>query len=420
MLKRTCLLLMVCCLLLLCITTATAQEQSLTEIRITYDAGKTIASDVAVDAQVTLVQAGQETVCDAGLLLSDAAADAAEAALPQKSLRLEGDGVQLLLFNDGGDALRTKLIGVLCCELIRQSPIATPVCAQEPVVVSLNGEYQGLYTKHEAIADAIARFENLSDTAQLAIADASQKAVCGDVSGLAELFRWVETADFTLEENLQTLNGFLDTDSFLNWMAVNTYFGNGNLYAELYFYRNGSEPWKCATGNFTYSLQTAADHSAGRLVIEEGTQNHWGKAAELADKLLRVPVYRDAFLYRMGALYQALPAEVMQAALDAADARIAAALPAHMDKWAEAFAGAMAADYGYPAANSAEAQLYRNYCLARLREKTLVLRPYYVYDSVQRALEVSDAEMEKWFGCAKPELPQTPDMNWETYKTSQN
>lgn len=417
--KKTCLLLMVCCLLLLCITTAVAQEPNLTEIWIVYDAGKTIACDTAVDAQVTLVQAGQETVCDAGLLLSDETADAAEVALPQKSLRLEGDGLQFLLFNDGGDALRTKLVGALCCGLVEQSPMATPVRAQEPVQVYLNGEYRGLYTKQETIQDAIARFENLSDTARLTIAKANLQALCGDASGLAELFRWVETADFSLEENIQTLNGLLDTDSFLNWMAVNTYFGNGNLYGELYFYRNGSEPWKCATGNFSYSLRAAADHSADRLVIEAGTQNRWGEAAELADKLLRVPVYRDGFLYRLGALYQALPASVMQAAVDAADARIASALPAHMDIWAEAFAGAMAADYGYPAANGAEALLYRNYCVARLREEMLALRPYYVYDSVQRALEVPDAEMEKWFGGGKPELPQTPDLSWETYRTGQ-
>jgi hypothetical protein len=49
----------------------------------------------------------------------------------------------------------------------------------------------------------------------------------------------------------------------------------------------------------------------------------------------------------------------------------------------------------------------------------LALRPYDVYDSVQRALEVPDAEMEKWFGGGKPELPQTPDLSWETYQTGQ-
>ncbi len=417
--KKICLLLVACCLFSLCALPAMAQEHGLPVIRITFDADTPLSAETAVDAQVTLVQTGQETVFGARLRLNDGTADAVELALPQKSLCIDGEGIRFLLFNDGGDALNTKITSAVCCNLIGQSAITTPVRAQEPVEVYLNGEYWGLYTKREMLEDAVVRFENLNDAAHLNIARANQKAVCGDASGLAELFQRVQSLDLLFEEDRQTLSGLLDTDSFLNCIAVNTYFGNTNLYGELYFYQNGSGPWKCITGDFAYAFYSAADHSVGRLIIEKGKQNYWGKAAELADRLLRVPVYRDAFLHRLGALYQSLPTPVMQAAVDAENARITSALPAHMDRWAEPFAQTMSAAYHYPATDGAEALLFQNWRVARLRDQTLALRPYYVYDSVQRALEISDAEMEKWFGSAKPGLPETAAVSRESFQTFQ-
>lgn len=42
-------------------------------------------------------------------------------------------------------------------------------------------------------------------------------------------------------------------------------------------------------------------------------------------------------------------------------------------------------------------------------------RPWYLYESVQRELEVSDEDMVRYFG-ARPELPEIPEDTWEDYK----
>lgn len=404
------------CLISLLALPGMAEEASLPAIRITYAADAELSQEEAVEAQVVLADAGEETSLEAQLRLHDSTLDVVETTLPQKSLRVDGGETRFILYNDGNDAIYTKIISAVCGNLIAQSPVAVPVRAQEPMEVYLNGEYWGLYTRREVIEDAIVRFEGLADTAGLKVADANRKAVCGDVTGLTEAFRSIKELDLSLEEDRQTLEELLDTESFLNWLAVNAYFGTADLYGEIYFYQIGEGPWKCAAGDFAYAMITASDNSLGRVANQDEAQPSLSETAILAGKMLKVSEYRDAFLTKLGALYQALPVEVMQAAVDTENARIAAALPAHTARWADAFAQALGDAYSYPA-DAQEAALFQQYRVYRLRDKTLVQRPWYLYDSVQRELEVSDEDMARYFG-SKPELPEVPDDTWEDYKAN--
>lgn len=411
--KKVGLLILLCCTLCLCALPALAQE--LPVIQITYAPDAPLSREEAVEARVTLVHAGRETAFDAGLRLQDETLDAVEKALPQQSLRIDGGDTRFILYNDGSDALYTKVMSAVCGSLIAQGPIAVPVPAQEPVEVYLNGEYWGLYTRREVIEDTIARFEGIGQTDALHVATANLHAIVGDAAGLQEAFRQIESLDLSHEEERQTLSALLDTESFLNWMAVNAYFGNANLFGEIFYYQPGEGPWKCAAGDFAFALSFASDNTIGRLAVQDGAQPSWGETAKLAGRLLQEPVYREAFLAKLGALYQALPTPVMQAAVDAENARIAAALPAHMERWAEPFAQALPDEYDYPAADALSFQHYRLY---RLRDKTLVQRPWYLYDSAQRELAASDEDMARYFGDPRPELPEVPGDTWEDYKAA--
>ena len=414
--NKTKLFVLLGCLISLLALPGMAEEASLPAICITYAADAELSQEEAVEAQVVLADAGEETSLEAQLRLHDSTLDVVETALPQKSLRVDGGETRFILYNDGNDAIYTKIISAVCGNLIAQGPVAVPVRAQEPVEVYRNGEYWGLYTRREVIEDAIVRFEGLADTAGLKVADVNRKAVCGDVTGLTEAFQSIKELDLSLEEDRQTLEELLDTESFLNWLAVNAYFGTADLYGEIYFYQIDEGPWKCAAGDFAYALITASDNSLGRVANQDEAQPSLGETARLAGKMLKVSEYRDAFLTKLGALYQALPVEVMQAAVDTENARIAAVLPAHTARWADAFAQALGDAYSYPA-DAQEAELFQQYRVYRLRDKTLVQRPWYLYDSVQRELEVTDEDMTRYFG-SKPELPEVPDDTWEDYKAN--
>ena len=387
-----------CCILLLCALSAMAQEeQALPVITITYAAGAPLSHEEAVDAQVTIARDGQEHAFPARLRLNAAAMDSEERELPQRSLYIEGADMRFVLYNDGGDALRTKLLSTVCSGLVARCPVAVPVRTQEPVEVYVNGDYRGLYSRREDIADAIARFEGLDSAAALNVADVKQ----------------LKALNLSLEADRQTLDALLDTESFLNWAAVNAFFGNLNMKSDVIFYQVENGPIKCAMGDFAYALMFAAHNPYASLnTITTDV------VIIIESMLLNQPEYREAFLTKLGALYQALPTQTLQQAVDAANAQIASALPRHMERWTAAFIQAMAGKNNYLVTNTQEALLCQQYSIYRLRDKTLVRHPWYLYDLTQSALDVSDADMLRYFGSEKPALIEVPAESWETYKAA--
>ncbi len=93
--KRIGFIILAGCLLCLLVMPALAQEEVLPVVRITYAADAVLSQEEDVEAQVTLVYAGQETALNARLRLNDATLDIVEATLPQKSLRIDSDDVRL-------------------------------------------------------------------------------------------------------------------------------------------------------------------------------------------------------------------------------------------------------------------------------------------------------------------------------------
>lgn len=358
---------------------------------------------------------GQETDITASLWLGDESLDWGERVLPQKSLRVESDETRFVLYNGGADARHTMVISAICSSLIARESIDVAVRTQEPVEVYLNGEYWGIYARQEDIVDAIVRFEGLDDRSMLNVTNVNYDTICGDASGIAEVYKHIERLQLSSNEDRQTLDELLDTESFLNWLAVNCYLGTGNLFGEIVYYQIGNGPWKCAMGDSSYALMTASANPFAALYDD---RSHPFDAAILAREMLEQPVYRDAFLTKLGAVYQMFTTELMQEAVDAENARIAAALPAHMNRWAEEFYQVLAEEFAYPAMNAQEALLYQQYRVYRLRDKTLVRRPWYVYDFVQRELNVSDEDMVRYFGGSKPELPEVNGDTWEEYKAA--
>ena len=327
-------------------------------------------------------------------------------------------GNSLALSIDGVDGRNTKIISMVCCDLIEQSAVSVPIRAQEPVIVYLNDEYWGLYTRREHIEDAIARFEGLDDATILNIANANCATVYGNATGLKEVIRKLMNLNGSSDESQQIQNHLLDVESFLKCLALNAYFGNSNFYGSLFFYQINDGPWKCAMGDLAYSFTTAQDNSIARFVSQGKGGIPHGDIAIIADQLLKVPEYRDLFLAQMGALYQTLTTPLMQAAADAAYLRIADALPAHDDRWTSEFIQAAGDDMSYPVTDVAEAKLFHNYRVYRLRDKTMLTRPWYVFDSVQRELQVTDDDMERYFGSLSPDLPEVPGDNWDSYKSA--
>lgn len=413
--KKVCLWMVVCCMILQCFVPIWVRAEELPVIMITYADDEMLSREHSVEAQMTLVQEGMERVVTLALRLDDETLDYVERLLPQKSLRIEDVDECFILYNGGNDGINTAIISAVCCNLIEQGPIDVPVRAQEPVNVYLNEEYWGMYTWREDIVDAITHFEGLKDKTSLNVRGVNKDTIHGDISGITEAIERVKSLNLALESDQQKLDKLLDADSFLNWLAVNSYFGVGNFLSEVVFYQIDDGPVKCAMGDMAYAFFTAESNPFATL--DEYRAVHLD-AAVLANMMLEQPVYRDAFLYKLGILYQTFTTSLMQEVVDAENARIASALPAHMSRWVDEFRYALADEYRYSPADVQEALLYQQYRVYRLRDKTVVCRPWYVYDIVQSELNVSDEDMVRYFGGIKPEQPVVDGDNWEAYKAT--
>lgn len=410
-----CMKVLLCFLICLSMFPVLAEEQDLPVIQISFPVEEELSQVADVEANVKIAQFGQESSSNVLLRLSEENLDIVESLLPQKSLSVDGDDMRFDLYNGGNDGRYTMVISAVCANLIENGPIDLPLRTQEHVEVYLNGEYWGIYTRREDIVDAIVRFEGLDDRSMLNVTNVNHDTICGDPSSIADVYKRIKSLELSSNEDQQILDELLDTESFLNWLAVNCYLGTGNLFGEIVYYQIGNGPWKCAMGDSAYALMTASANPFASL-YDDRSQPH--DAAILARAMLEQPVYRDAFLTKMGALYQTFTTELMQEIVDAENARITAALPAHMNRWAGEFYQVLADDFAYPAMNAQESLLYQQYRVYRLRDKTLVRRPWYVYDLVQRELNISDEDMVRYFGGSKPELPEVNGDAWEEYKAT--
>ena len=408
--KRNRLNILIPLILLLCCLPVLVQAAALPVVSIDYAADAVLSCETAVEAQITLTLGGRETDFAGKLRLNDKSLDMTEQLLPQQSLRIDSDGASFILYNDGVDAIFTKVIPAVCRSLVASGPLQVAVQAQEPVEVYLNGEYWGLYAKQETMEDAIVRFEGLADASTLRVSNGD------DI--LKETMEQVAKLDLAKAEERAALEKLIDTDNMLNWLAVDVYLSKTLPMAEVYFYQVNNGPWKFSTAYFTYSLYTAQDNSAARLTDKSGMYASMSGIMQLVPRMMKEPVYRDAFLAKLGTLYQTWTTPVMQAVVDAEAARIAAALPAHMERWTEEFYAAVNDTLMYPATTPQDGLLFQQYRLYRLRDKTLLCRPWYVYDSAQRELNVSDEDMARLFGGPKPELPEVPLDNFDMYKAA--
>ncbi len=390
-----------------------ASEDGLSVIRIINAPEKVLIQDQDVPVKV---QVDETNTFEAVLRQYSGSNDIIESSLPQKSLEIESEEVCFTLYNDGYDARNTKIVSTVCCSLIEQSGMAVPLRMQEPVIVYLNDAYWGLYTRREHIEDAIARFEKVDDTANINVADANCHIVFGETSELEADIMVLKSLDLSSEEDREIQQNLWDAESFLKCLAINAYFGNSNLYGSVFLYQINGGPWKCAMGDFTYSFGSSQDNSIARYVSYENGSTPTGNIAVIAERLLKVPVYREMFLNQMGKLYQILTVPLMQNCVDEAKMRIAEALPKQDERWASDFILVNDGDTRFPANDVSEAKIFHSYCVFRLRDKTIPRRPWYIYDSVQRELQVSDEDMNYYFGSAKPSLPEVPTDDWASYK----
>lgn len=312
------------------------------------------------------------------------------------------------LRNSGNDCVWTRVSDGVQTRLI-ETYIDTDIItlAWKPVVVYINGTYWGHYNMRERKDEyCIAQHEGLDMelAGDINIVRANSSEVQGTNDAYLEMRGKIkDSSPNTSQDDRQYLDDNIDIESYLDWFAIKMYFGDSDP-GNILFYRLPTEgsKWKCLIFDMDYGLFSSSFDSPWSYTKEEGMGQQQINNV-IFRKILEVDEYRDLFLTKLGLIYQRITTAEMQAMLDECVSIIAPEMPIHFERWAELNDKKINSDSPLSADG---AMRYWNERVRRMREETMVMRPYNFYGFVQEAFQLSDEDMVYYFGGPRPEKPE--------------
>lgn len=339
--------------------------------------------------------------------------------LPQKSFVIEAeDGMfeaplfdgsrtmftSLALDNGGVDGMFTRSASHAMMEMLHEHMDTDMLILQRsPVAVYLNGEYWGQYWLTETLDPLVICQHEGIDAAEAGPVrvEHSLNAVTtkGDYIVYDGKTYYMHMA---YEAGPEVIRAYaeehFDVDNLLDWFASKIFFGDlepglGD------FYRLPGGKWRASATTFHTGLFVAGHDSPSAYTT--GTMMTMYHNVTFA-ALMKVPEYRDAFLMKLGALWQKLPTMEMQWTLSGTVNLISDEMPYHFIRWAPEHIPLM--NHEWPQESHA-AMAYWQKRISRMSNLTMVARPFYVYYYTQRAFGLTDEEMLHYFGSPMPPEP---------------
>ena len=244
--------------------------------------------------------------------------------MPQKSFQIDAlDGAfefrifddrsadsypSLLLRNSGNDCLFTRVADGVQQRLIEKyTDTHLLTLAWRPVEVYLNGEYWGIYNIRENLdAHTICRYEQIPDDManSITILQVGGRAEQGNASEYKAMHTKIKNSNPAEKpDDLMYLEQEIDIDSFLDWLAVEMFFGNSDIGTGRIYKVPGGK-WKCLIQDLDYGLYNSGYNAVSGYLKDEGM------GAQKIDntifrKILEVDQYKKMFLTKLGKLYKA-------------------------------------------------------------------------------------------------------------------
>jgi len=276
----------------------------------------------------------------------------------------------------------------------------------EPCVVYLNGIYWGHYNMRERKDKyCICQYEGLDfeQADGISIIKENYTVVQGSDAEYRAMIQHLRTSSpNTNPADRQYLDENIDIDSFLDWFAIEMFFGNSDP-GNVMYYRlpvPGSK-WKCLLYDLDYGMYNSEFDSPWSYLKEKGMGQQLIVNTVFV-KILEVDEYRERFFAKCGNIYKTLTPEVMYATLMDVRAGIEPEMKKHWDRWAP--------DKGWKLVNSDSpssgdgALRYWNTRITRLTG-IIQKRPYYFYTLFKKQFGLTDAQMERYFGGPCPAKP---------------
>ena len=346
-----------------------------------------------------------ETECEIALLLDGLSVD-----MYQKPFVLSGcfsterqsEHKSILLSNGGKDCIFTRLMNGYISNLVDSLGSTVLHLQWQPVSVFLNGEYWGHYNLTENVdASIVAIHERLEDSNGITVLRGKGYLVDGSTEGSSAYRKMIsDIKKMKPTENTQDLEYLqenIDIDNYLEYMALEMFFGNSDT-ASFCCYRIPGGKWKWLLQGTEYCLFDSGYNSPKAYMHPDETEIPMDDNTILLT-LLSVPEYKDQFLRILGRVFQTLTTDRMLDVLNPIIEQISPEMPRHFERWA--------AESGSPMwkqlpTESQAALEYWNNRIDRLKN-VIRKRPSLLWEFVQDEFELTNEEMLQYFG-NKPEI----------------
>ena len=317
-----------------------------------------------------------------------------------------------VLRNSGNDSMFTRLqdgfqqhLMDLCWDTLSEITDARVVHqAWKPYAVYLNGQYWGHMNLRERTDKyMIAQFEGLTfeQADQIDLLQGNGSVKSGSNKAFKAMRKQIKAGNPAKnQEDLQYILDNVDVDNLFEYMGFEMFFGNSDI-GNTRYYRTNQEgsKWRWVLYDVDYGLYSSSFNSPWSYTKAKGMGQ---KAIDntIFMKLLSVPEYKDRYLTIYGKIFRKLTTEFMIQTLDEMVKIIEPEMQLHWARWGEENDKMVIAEV--PTTIDG-AYRYWEKRVDRLRN-TCKLRPARLWQFTQDAFNLTNAEMEKYFG-PKPEIP---------------
>ena len=309
-----------------------------------------------------------------------------------------------VLRNSGNDCVWTRLLDGLQSRLMDDTGCTVAHQAWKPYVVYLDGMYWGhMNLRERADRYMIAQQDGLplEEADNMDLLEASGKANYGSNKEFKAMIKKIKAGNPAKNpEDLQYILDNVDVDNLFEYMAYEMFFGNSDIgNTRFYRYKTEGSKWRWVLYDLDYGLFSSSFNSPKSFTNPKGMGDQKIDNT-IFRALLSVPEYKDKYLTIYGNLFKQLTTDFMMYRLNELEDLIKPEMSMHFDKWGELNDKAIIAEL--PVTSDGAYRYWENR-INRLRN-TLKKRPNLLWEMNQNVFNLTNAEMEKYFG-PRPEMP---------------
>lgn len=198
-------------------------------------------------------------------------------------------------------------------------------------ILYINGEYFGIYCMKEA-------FNEMFYAQNRGVTKESVEIVQAPVeyhTEMHEFFRFLRSADMTLDENYEYACSVFDMDSVIDWMIIEGYSTNGDVQQNLRYFRSTDDGNRFVMA--FYDLDWAFYYHRPFTDVLTSERNYW-QHLMMTQSLMQNPTFRQKFLERLSYhLQNTLSTENVLARIDYYHDLLAPEVPRERQRWGDTY-----------------------------------------------------------------------------------